>query len=108
MPTLRDVKRAGFHRLYSEVQRNGGRKLVAARIGLPLRPGSACVFCCCCFFLGGGGGHTPHTHLHTPFHNTPGGEHGKFATMISYGTFDFDFGIALMEYIMNKCVGGWM
>lgn len=24
--------------------------------------------------------------------------------MISYGTFDFDFGVALMEYIMNKCV----
>lgn len=43
MPTLRDVKRAGFHRLYSEVQRNGGRKLVAARIGLPLKPGSKWV-----------------------------------------------------------------
>lgn len=72
MPTLRDVKRAGYHRLYSEVQRNGGRKLVAARIGLPLKPGS--------------------------------GEHGKFATLISYGTFEFDFGVALLEYIMNKCV----
>ena len=70
MPTLRDVKRAGYHRLYSEVQRNGGRKLVAARIGLPLKPGS--------------------------------GEHGKFATLISYGTFEFDFGVALLEYIMNK------
>lgn len=23
--------------------------------------------------------------------------------MISYGTFDFDFGMALLEYIMNKC-----
>lgn len=71
MPTLRDVKRAGYHRLYSEVARNGGRKLVAARLGLPLKAGS--------------------------------GEKGKFATMISYGAFDFDFGVALLEYIMNKC-----
>jgi len=71
MPTLRDVKRAGYHRLYSEVARNGGRKLVAARLGLPLKAGS--------------------------------GERGKFASMISYGTFDFDFGVALLEYIMNKC-----
>jgi hypothetical protein len=43
MPTLRGVKRAGYHRLYSEVQRNGGRKLVAARIGLPLKPGSESI-----------------------------------------------------------------
>lgn len=40
--------------------------------------------------------------LLSPFSPPLGGEHGKFATMISYGTFDFDFGVALMEYIMNK------
>jgi hypothetical protein len=53
--------------------------------------------------------HAHHHHTHIPQTNKNknkiGGEHGKFAMMISYGTFDFDFGVALMEYIMNKSVG---
>jgi hypothetical protein len=40
MPTLKEIREAGYERLYSEIARNGGRKLVAARIGLPLKPNS--------------------------------------------------------------------
>jgi hypothetical protein len=32
-----------------------------------------------------------------------GGEKGHFATNISYGDFDFDFAVELMEYIMSRC-----
>lgn len=38
MPTLRAIKKAGYERLLTEISRNGGRKLVAARLGLPLKP----------------------------------------------------------------------
>lgn len=31
------------------------------------------------------------------------GEGGKFVRTISYGTFDFDFAVELLEYIMAKC-----